>query len=59
MSIYPNTPDLRLSAEALLFELEDRFPLTNPSPDVSYDRLMYRAGQRSVVEFIKQRITEP
>jgi hypothetical protein len=56
--IYPNTLSLGLSAEALLLELEERFPLTNPNPEVSYERLMYRAGQRSIVEFIQQRITE-
>ena len=52
-------PSLGLSVEALLSELEEKFPLTNPTPEASYERLMYRAGQRSIVEFIQQRITEP
>ena len=33
-------------------ELEDMYPLTNPSPTEDDRLIMYRAGQRSVVEYI-------
>jgi hypothetical protein len=42
--------------DALLEELEEVFPLTNPSSDATFSQLMYRAGQRSVVEWIYSRI---
>ena len=40
----------------LVAELEDRFRLTNPSPDTSIQTIMYQAGQRSVVDWINSRI---
>jgi hypothetical protein len=39
-------------------ELEDLFPAYNPTPHDSYETIMFRSGQRSVVEWIKQRISE-
>jgi hypothetical protein len=42
--------------DALLEELNEVYPITNPSPENSIAQLMYRAGQRSVVEWIQQRI---
>ena len=47
-----------LTVERLLEELEDRFPLTNPQPGTDLDQIMYRAGQRSVLEWIENRIDE-
>ena len=37
---------------ALAEELEAMYPLTNPSPKDDDRLIMYRAGQRSVVEYI-------
>ena len=38
----------------LLSELEDLFPAVTPTPNDSLPSIMYRSGQRSVVEYIKQ-----
>lgn len=57
MSTSPNTLSFGLTVERLLEELEDRFPLTNPSPDTSINAIMYQSGQRSVVDWIQSRIT--
>lgn len=57
MSTSPNTLSFGLTVERLLEELEDRFPLTNPSPDTSINTIMYQSGQRSVVDWIQSRIT--
>jgi hypothetical protein len=42
----------------LLGQLEDSFPLYNPTPDDSLAKIMFLAGQRSVVEFIKSTIED-
>lgn len=47
-----------LTVENLVAELEDLFPLTNPSPDSEINKIMYQAGQRSVVDWIQSRINE-
>ena len=47
-----------LTVERLLQELEDRFPLTNPQPNTSLDQIMYRSGQRSVVDWIASKLSE-
>jgi len=39
-------------------ELEENFPQVNPHPKEEYGSIMYKAGQRSVVEWIKKRIDE-
>ena len=51
-------PNLGLTVEQLLAELEDVFPPVNPTPDTSVGHIMYRAGQRSVVEWIENRLDE-
>ena len=48
----------RLDPRRLLEELEDVFPPVNPSPDTPLNQIMYRAGQRSVLERIENRIDE-
>tara|TARA_Y100000361_G_scaffold101324_1_gene91071 strand:+ start:305 stop:490 length:186 start_codon:yes stop_codon:yes gene_type:complete len=60
MSISPNTLESILgpNLESILAELEEIYPPTNPSPDESMEKIMYRSGQRSVVEWIKDRINE-
>ena len=47
--VFCNTPTL----ERLVKELDAMYPPTNPSPKDNYHVIMYRAGQRSVVEYIK------
>jgi len=49
--------NIGLTVDALIFELENRFPLTNPGPDTQINTIMYQAGQRSVVDWIQSRIT--
>ena len=50
--------NLGLTVDQLLAELEDVFPPVNPTPDTSLSNIMYRAGQRSVVEWINSKLDE-
>ena len=51
-------PDLNLldvrgmTANAMLSKLEESFPPVNPNPEDTMEKIMYRSGQRSVVEWI-------
>ena len=45
-----------MEARAVLSEMDERFPVVNPSPDDSIEKIMYRSGQRSVVEWLKNRL---
>jgi len=47
-----------IQANAIFNELEELFPPTTPQPGMSMEQIMYRAGQRSVIEWINQRIKE-
>ena len=47
-----------LQLNVLLQQLEENFPPTNPHPDDSTNLIMYRSGQRSVVEWIQRQLTE-
>ena len=60
MSTYPNTLEAILgpNLESILAELEEIYPPTNPNPDESMEKIMYRSGQRSVVDWIKTRVSE-
>ena len=60
MSIYPNTLESILgpTLESVLNELEEIHPPINPTPNESMEQIMYRSGQRSVVEWIRNRIEE-
>ena len=42
----------------ILTELEENFPPTTPNPEDSMQKIMYRSGQRSVVEWIVRRMNE-
>ena len=53
-----NMLNLRISAEDLLAELEIIYPPVNHGPDAKLTHIMYRSGQRSVVEWIKQKLQE-
>lgn len=45
-------------SEELLIELDDLFPNESAKPDDTINHLMYRGGQRSVVEFLKVKFNE-
>ena len=47
-----------LTVERLLGELEENFPPINPKPDTPINQIMYRAGEVSVVDWIRNRISE-
>ena len=45
-----------IQANALVSQLDSLFPPTNPNPEDSMEKIMYRSGQRSVVEWIKENL---
>jgi hypothetical protein len=47
-----------LQLQSIIQELEENFPQVNPHPDDPTNLIMYRSGQRSVVEWINHRLTE-
>ena len=47
-----------IQANALLSVLEENFPPTNPTPSQSMEQIMFRAGQRSVIEWVYQYMDE-
>ena len=55
---YPSTlePLLGPNPVSLLSEMEERFPHVNPHPKEEIASIMFKAGQRSVVEWYKDRI---
>ena len=57
MSISPNMLEVfGMEARAVLTEMQDRFPAITPSPEDSIEKIMYRSGQRSVVEWLVNRM---
>jgi hypothetical protein len=51
--------DIRgMTASAMLSKLEETFPPTNPTPEDTMEKIMYRSGQRSVVEWVIQYMEE-
>ncbi len=53
-----STLNLGLTVQALLAELEDNFPQFLPQPNDPINMIMYKSGQRSIVEWIASRISE-
>ena len=43
---------LGMNTQGLVHALEESFPPTNPTPDDTMQKIMYRSGQRSVVEWV-------
>jgi len=41
-----------MQSRGLVNQLEETFPPINPSPEDTIEKIMYRSGQRSVVEWI-------
>ena len=60
MSTYPNMlePLIGPNAQAVLAEMDEKFPPVNPHPKEEIAAIMYKAGQRSVVEWISKRLNE-
>ena len=53
MSTYLSTLEtLGMQHKALQQQLDEMFPPVNPSPNDSIESIMYRSGQRSVVEWL-------
>jgi hypothetical protein len=56
---YLNTLETHgLQLSTLLVQLEENFPPTNPHPTDPINLIMYRSGQRSVVEWIQSKLSE-
>jgi hypothetical protein len=53
-----STLNLGLTVEKLLADMEETFPVFLPQPSDPQNMIMYKSGQRSVVEYIKQIIDE-
>ena len=51
-------PILGPNPESLLVEMEERFPPLNPHPKEELASIMYKAGQRSVIEWYRSRLDE-
>jgi hypothetical protein len=49
---------LGMQHHALANELNDNFPPVTPTPDDTIEKIMYRSGQRSVVEWLVNRLEE-
>ena len=47
---------LGMEHRAMVSQLEENFPPITPTPDDTIEKIMYRSGQRSVVEWLIQRI---
>lgn len=45
-----------LQLKTVLTELDENFPVVNPTPHSSIEQIMYQAGQRSVVEWLINRL---
>ena len=59
MSTSPNMLEVfGMEARAIISELDSTFPPTNPNPDDTIEKIMYRSGQRSVVEWLKTKLDE-
>ena len=46
------------TSEELLNELDERFPEQSPTLDETYETLMWRGGQRSVIQFLRQQFED-
>ena len=60
MSTYPNTLESILgpTLESVLLEMEEKFPPVNPHPKEDIGAIMYKSGQRSVVEWLRNKLEE-
>lgn len=42
-----------LVSKELIKELEERYPEKSPAKDETFEQLMWRGGERSVIDFLK------
>ena len=55
MSTYLNTLEVQgMTNTVMLEQLDEIFPPVTPNPTDTIEAIMYKAGQRCVVEWIKQ-----
>ena len=47
-----------MTLKTLLTEAEEVFPPTNPGPGDSMSTIMYRSGQRSVIDWLNKKLEE-
>ena len=47
---------LGMEHRALAQQLQEHFPSITPTPDDTIEKIMYRSGQRSVVEWLLNRM---
>ena len=47
-----------LQQAQVLNQLDELFPPVTPNPEMTMEQIMYRAGQRSVIEFIQQQLED-
>ncbi len=47
---------LGMETHAITQQLNENFPPVSPTPDDSIEKIMYRSGQRSVVEWLLTRM---
>jgi hypothetical protein len=59
MSISLNTLEAYgMTVRTLLNQADESFPPTNPGPGDSMSTIMYRAGQRSVIDWLNKKLEE-
>ena len=51
-------PILGPNPESLLVEMEEKFPPINPHPKEELASIMYKSGQRSVIEWYRSRLDD-
>ena len=51
-------PILGPNAQSLLIEMEEKFPPFTPHPKEELNTIMFKSGQRSVVEWYRNRLEE-
>ncbi len=50
--------DLPNTTEDLIKYLDKTYPTRTPQPSESLSEIMYRSGQRSVIDFLKQKLND-
>lgn len=50
--------DLPVNTDDLIKYLDKTFPIKTPHPNESLSEIMYRSGQRSVIDFLKFKVND-
>ena len=50
--------DLPVKTDDLVEYLDKTFPVRTPHPNESLSDIMYRSGQRSIIDFLKQKAND-